>query len=220
MGAVDTGSFLLARAQLINNQRCTLHWESMPGFREEFPSIQVSSELYEIDGNLFTCAGGGAALDMMLTIVETDHGRDLARQVSDLFIHASIRQANEPQRMDVQSRIGLHHQGLIDCVELMEANIEQPLTTQELAEIIGISKRQLERLFRAHMDTTPTHYYQDLRLQASKRLLEQTTLSVLDVALACGFSSAGHFSKRFRLLFGMPPKQARQQIADRVARKS
>lgn len=210
LGAIDTGSYLLARAQLIKDRRCTLHWENMPGFREEFPTITCSSELFEIDDNLFTCAGGDASLDMMLHIIGADHDEALAKRVSELFIHSSIREANEPQRMDVQQRTGLYHQGLVDCVELMEANIEQPLTTQELSEMIGISKRQLERLFRSHLDTTPTSYYQQLRLRAAKRLLEQTTMSVLDVALASGFSSAGHFSKRFRVLYGISPKQVRQ----------
>ncbi len=209
MGALDTGSYLLARAKLIGELRCTLHWENLPGFIEEFPQLKVSSELYEIDGNLFTCAGGDAALDMMLTLIEMEHGRTLAARVSDLFIHSSIRRANEPQRMGITQRTGVFHPGLVDCVELMEANIEQPLTTQELATMIGISKRQLERLFRAHLHTTPTHYYQEIRLQAGLKLLEQTSLTVLEIALASGFASAGHFSKRFRAIYGKSPRDVR-----------
>ena len=115
--------------------------------------------------------------------------------------------------MNVQHRHGVYHKGMVDCIELMEANIEQPLTTQELAECIGISKRQLERLFRAHLQKTPTHYYQSLRLKESKRLLEQTTLSIVEIAVACGFLSAGHFSKRFRLQYGSTPREARENYA-------
>lgn len=213
LGAFDTGSFLLARANLIRNNRCTVHWENIPGFREEFPNLDVSMELFEIDGNLFTCAGGASALDMMLTIIQQDHGNELARKVAELFIHNSIRGGNEPQRMDVLHRHGIYHKGMVDAIELMEANIEQPLTTQELAECVGISKRQLERLFRAHLETTPTHYYQSLRLKESKRLLEQTTLSIVEVAVACGFLSAGHFSKRFRLQYDATPREARDAHA-------
>jgi len=219
LGAVDTGSFLLARANLIKDLRCTLHWENLPGFREEFPSIDVSSELFEIDGNLFTCAGGAAALDMMLSLVREDHGSELARRVTELFVHSSIRASDEPQRMDVQHRHGVYHKGMVDCIELMEANVEQPLTTQELAECIGISKRQLERLFRAHLLTTPTHYYQGLRLKESKRLLEQTTLSIVEIAVACGFLSAGHFAKRFRLQYGSTPREARELYANQRSGK-
>ena len=201
MGAFDTGCFLLARANLIKN-KCTLHWENIPGFREEFPNVEVSTELFEIDGNLFTCAGGAASMDMMLNIIQDDHGNELARRVAELFVNTSIRTGNEPQRMNVQHRHGIYHKGMVDTIELMETNIEQPLTTQELAECVGISKRQLERLFRAHLQSTPTHYYQTLRLKESKRLLEQTTLSIVEVAVACGFLSAGHFTKRFRLQYG------------------
>ena len=212
LGAFDTGCFLLARANLIKN-RCTLHWENIPGFREEFPSIEVSAELFEIDGNLFTCSGGAASLDMMLTIIQEDHGNELARRIAELFVQTSPRQGNEPQRMNVQHRHGIYHKGMVDAIELMEANIEQPLTTQELAECVDISKRQLERLFRAHLQTTPTNYYQTLRLKESKRLLEQTTLSIVEVAVACGFLSAGHFSKRFRLQYGVTPREARENYA-------
>jgi len=213
LGAFDTGCFLLARANLVKDNRCTLHWENIPGFREEFPNLDVSMELYEIDGNLFTCAGGAAALDMMLHIVKQDHGNELASKVAELFIHTSIRGGDEPQRMNVQHRHGIYHPALVDSIELMEANIEQPLTTTELADCVGISKRQLERLFRAHLETTPTHYYQNLRLKQSRRLLEQTTLSIVEVAVACGFQSAGHFSKRFRLQFGETPREARDSYA-------
>lgn len=209
LGALDTGTYLLAQAKLIDKQKCTLHWENLPGFREEFPQLSVSSELFEIDGKLFTCAGGAAALDMMLTIIKADHGRELAAQVAELFIHTGIRRADEPQRMGTAQRTGIFHPGLIDCVELMEANIEQPLSTQELASMINISKRQLERLCRAHLKTTPTAYYQHIRLQAGLRLLEQTSMAVLDIAIACGFASAGHFSKRFRSYYGYTPKQSR-----------
>ncbi len=220
-GAVDTGTFLLARANLIKNQqRCTVHWENSAGFREEFPSIRVTDELFEIDDNLFTCAGGAAALDMMLTLLGGYLGSEMATRVSELFVSSNIRRGNEPQRMNIQHRHGVYHKGMVECIELMEANIEQPLTTQELANCINISKRQLERLFRAHLQTTPTSYYQNLRLKESKRLLEQTTLSVVEVAVACGFLSAGHFSKRFRLMYDCTPRAARENYSNRINTRS
>jgi len=211
MGALDTGSFLLARANLIGSRRCTLHWENMPGFRQEFPQLQVSNELFEIDGNLFTCSGGDAAMDMMLTIVSNDHGHDLASKAAELFLHNTIRHSSDPQRMSVVERDGIFHPKLVTAIELMEANIDTPLRSEELATMVNLSKRQLERLFRAHLDATPTMHYQQIRLRAGHDLLLQTSLSVLEIADACGFSSADHFSKRFRAFFNQSPTDLRQQ---------
>ena len=209
LGALDTGTFLLAQAKLIGNRRCTVHWENLPGFAEAYPKLTVSNELFEIDRGLFTCAGGDAALDMMLSIIETEHGKQLSAQVADLFIHTAIRRTGESQRVSTRDRTGVSHPGLLDCIELMEANMDQPLTSTELATMIGISRRQLERLFRVHLEHSPLHYYQQIRLKAARKLLEQTSMSVTEVASASGFSSTDHFSRRFKLLFGMPPRNIR-----------
>jgi len=203
------GSLLLARAGLLDGCRCTLHWENLPGFVEEFPGIEVSGELFAIDGRRYTCAGGTAALDMLLWLIGQQHGHALATQVSELFIHSAIRQQQQPQRMDLRARTGVCHPRLLECIELMEANVEQPLTLCELAEVTGTSKRQLERLFRRYLHSSPGRYYLQLRLRAGRKLLEQTSLPIIEVACACGFSSAGHFSQRFRALFGQTPRQAR-----------
>ncbi|MGQ7844300.1 GlxA family transcriptional regulator [Granulosicoccus sp. 3-233] len=211
IGALDTGSYLLAQADLIRHRRCTIHWENMPGFREAFPHIAVTSELFEEDEGLFTCAGGTAALDMMLAIIRQDHGSTLALQVADLFISTRIRAATDPQRRSIVERSGIHHAGLVSCIELMEVNLEQPIATSELAEMVGLSSRQLERLFRTYLQTTPTLHYQALRLKAGRELLRQTTLSVMDVATAVGFASADYFSRRFRRQFGCSPTEARRR---------
>ena len=211
MGALDTGSYLLARANIIGSRRCTLHWENMPGFRQEFPQITASNELFEIDGNLFTCSGGDAALDMMLTIVADDHSQELASKAAELFVHSTIRNSNESQRMSVVERDGIFHPKLVSAIELMEANIDTPLRSEELANMVNLSKRQLERLFRSHLNATPTMHYQQIRLRAGHNLLLQTSMSVLEIADACGFSSADHFSKRFRAFFGQSPTELRQR---------
>ncbi len=211
MGALDTGSFLLARANLIGSRRCTLHWECMPGFRQEFPQLKVSNELFEIDGKIFTCSGGDAALDMMLTIVANDHDQALASKVAELFVHTTIRNSSDSQRMSVVERDGIFHPKLVSAIELMEANIDTPLRSEELATMVNLSKRQLERLFRSHLNATPTMHYQQIRLRAGHDLLLQTSLSVLEIADACGFSSADHFSKRFRAYFSQSPTDLRAQ---------
>lgn len=211
IGSLDSGSYLLAQADLIKRRRCTIHWENLPGFREAFPQLTVSSELFEVDDGLFTCAGGTAALDMMLAIVREDHGNALATQVADLFIATDTRESSAPQRRSIVERTGVYHPGVVSCIELMESNLEQPISTAELASMVGISSRQLERLFRAHLRTTPTLYYQKLRLRVGHELLRQTAMSVLEIAAAVGFTSADYFSRRFRVQFGFSPTEARKR---------
>ncbi len=214
LGAMDTGSYLLARASLLKGYRCTIHWENMAGFYQEFPNILLTNKLFEMDRARLTCSGGTAALDMMLHLIQLHHGRELAAAVAEVFIHDDIRRSHHPQRMDLRLRTGISHPRLLDCIALMEANLEQPLSPTELSAAVALSKRQLERLFRNHLETTMARYYLDLRLQRSRRLLSQTSLSITEVAMACGFVSAGHFSVCYRTLFGHPPRQERQLSQD------
>lgn len=213
IGGIDTGPHLLARAGLLRGRRCTIHWENMQAFINEFPDLQASHEIYECDDRRLTCAGGTAAMDMMLYFIEQQRGFELAAGIADVLIHPTIRYGNHPQRMNVEARTGVRHGGLLDCIELMEANLEQPLSPSELASMIGVSKRQLERLFRRHLNITPARYYLTLRLNEAKRLLEQSSMPIIDVAIACGFNSAGHFSYRYRSYFSVSPRQARVQAA-------
>ncbi|MEM6986954.1 MAG: GlxA family transcriptional regulator [Pseudomonadota bacterium] len=210
--AVDTGTYLLARAGVLQGYRCTLHWENIPGFVEEFPDIVVSQELFERDHDRVTCAGGTAAMDMMLAFVQDLHGKELAAEVSEMLIHSAIRLGREPQRMNLRLRTGVSHPALLESIELMEANVEQPLSATELSDAVGISRRQLERLFRRYMETTPSRYYLNLRLHRSMQLLQQTSLPIIEIALACGFATAGHFSQSFRALFDQTPREARRQV--------
>lgn len=213
IGALCTGSHILARAGLLDGHRCTIHWENIPGFVEEFPDIEVTTELFETGVNRFTCSGGTAALDMMLNMIATRHGHDLAAAVSDQFIHDRIRSATDHQRMTLQSRLGVRDNKLISVISQMEANIDEPLSRADLAASVGLSPRQLERLFRKHLDATPKHYYLELRLHRARQLLMQTGMSVLDVALACGFVSASHFSKCYREFFGNTPREDHRAAA-------
>ncbi|MEQ8398326.1 GlxA family transcriptional regulator [Thalassobaculum sp.] len=209
MGALCTGSHLLARAGLLDGRRCTIHWENLGGFTEDFPEIEVSSDLYEIDRDRFTCSGGTAALDMMLHLIGRQHGQTLANQVSEQFIHDRIREPHDHQRMELRARLGVSHPKLISVISEMELNLEEPLSQTDLAERAGLSTRQLERLFRKYLGATPTRYYLTLRLQRARQLLVQTSMSILSVALACGFVSASHFSKCYRECFGRTPRAER-----------
>ncbi|MEK9752275.1 MAG: GlxA family transcriptional regulator, partial [Rhodospirillaceae bacterium] len=191
--------------------RCTIHWENIPAFVEAFPDVEVSSELFTIDRNRYTCAGGTSAIDLMLNLISTQVGAEVAATVSDELMHHRIRDGSEGQRMDLRSRSGIAHPKLLAVVAAMEENIEVPLSCADLAVKVGLSTRQLERLFRTYLGVPPTRYYLRMRLERARFLLRQTSLPIFDVALATGFISASHFSKCFREQFGAPPSGERRR---------
>ena len=214
VGAVSLGSYILARAGLLEGYRCTVHWENLDGFREEFGNLEVTGEVFEVDRNRFTGSGGTAVLDLMLSLIAMAHGRALAVDVAEQFIHTQIRDSREHQRMTPRARFGVSHPKLLHAIGLMEENGEEVLSRAELARKVGVSSRQLERLFQRHLGCTPTRFYLSLRLERARHLLLQTSMSAMEVALACGFVSASHFAKTYREHFGRTPKQDR---ADSVA---
>lgn len=209
VGSVCTGSHILARAGLLNGYRCTIHWENLPGFIENFPDLAVTGDLYTIDRDRFTCAGGTAATDMMLALIAARHGDELARRVSQAMIHEEIRAGNRPQPGPMRE-----HEAVFAAVEHMKANLEEPVTLEQAAARTGQSRRTLERAFQKYLGTSPARYYLSLRLEHGHQLLSQTAMSVTEVALACGFVSPAHFSRRYHERFGVPPR------ADRARRES
>ncbi|MCG8692249.1 MAG: GlxA family transcriptional regulator [Minwuiales bacterium] len=210
IGAISTGSHVLARAGLLDDYRCTVHWEDLAAFRESYPELDVSDEIFEIDRSRFTCSGGTASMDMMLHVISMQHGYDLAAAVAEQFMHERIRDRHDHQRMNLRARLGVAHPKLLAVVSRMEETLEMPLSRAELAHGVGLSTRQLERLFRKYLYRTPTRFYLELRLERARLLLRQTTMSVLDVALACGFVSASHFSKCYREHFQRRPGEERR----------
>ncbi len=213
VGAISTGAYLLAHAGLLDGRPCALHWENLASFREAFPSVTATDEIFVVDGDRFTCSGGTAALDMMLHLVQLQHGRELATAVAEQFIHGPIRDRHAPQRMELRHRIGTTHPRLLAAIRVMEANLEAPLAQDAIARKAGLSRRQLERLFRSSLARTPNRHYLDMRLERARHLLEQTGRSVLDIAIACGFVSASHFTRRFRERFGATPRDLRRPQA-------
>ncbi len=209
IGAICTGSHILARAGLLDGYRCTVHWENLASFTEDFPDIEISAELFEIDRNRFTCAGGTAAIDLMLNVIGRQHGHELAAKVADQFMHERIRDRHDHQRISLPARLGVRHPKLLTVIELMEQHLEEPLSRGALARSALLSTRQLERLFRKYLNRSPARYYLELRLNKARLLLLQTNMSVIDVALACGFVSASHFSKCYRDFFGHTPRKER-----------
>ena len=209
IGAICTGTYVMAAAGLLDGRRCTIHWENVDGLAEEFQYLNITTDLFEIDGNRVTCSGGIASLDMMLNLISHSHGAQLAAEISDQFIHDRIREPTDRQRMELRSRIGVSHPKLLAVVKTMEDNLEEPLPQTTIARETGLSTRQLERLFRKYMNTTPTRYYLNLRLARARLLLRQTSMSILSVALACGFVSASHFSKCYRECYDRTPRAER-----------
>lgn len=213
LGGLCTGPYILARADLLNGYRATIHWQNISSILEEvlFPQTAFVSELFVTDRDRYTCSGGIAPLDLMLSIIRQQQGTDLAEAISEEFIHERIRHGQDAQRHPLRAHLGSRHPRMEDAVRLMENNLEEPLTLDELAYHVGVSRRQLERLFRQYTNTVPTRYYLALRLNRTRELLLQTDKPIIDVAVACGFSSASHFSKCYHDFFGHPPSAERCQ---------
>ena len=212
LGSLCTGGYALTKAGLLNNYRAAIHWEDLSALREEFPRVIISPQLFVIDRDRYTCSGGIAPLDLMLNLIRSNLGDDVAVAISDQFMLERIRDDRDRQHIPLQAQIGACHKTLIKVASLMEANIEEPLSLDELADAVKISRRQIERLFKRHLDSVPTRYYLEIRLRRARELLLMTNMSIMDIAVACGFQSPPHFSKCYRSHFSYPPGQERHRI--------
>jgi len=209
MGALCTGAHTLAEAGLLDGKRATIHWENHDGFSEDFTEVDLTRSVYVIDGNRMTTAGGTASIDLMLAVISQHHGAEVANAVADQQIYTAIRTDRDTQRLSVPTRIGVRHPKLGQVIQAMEAHIEEPVSPSRLAADVGLSTRQLERLFRRYLNRSPKRYYMELRLQKARNLLMQTDMSVINVALACGFTSPSHFSKCYRAHYETTPYRER-----------
>ena len=214
LGATETGCYVLARAGLLNSHSATIHWHCHNAFRERYPAIELNDALFVIDGKRKTCAGGVAGLDMMLEEIRSKNGKELAREVADQLLHSRIRKADMPQK-EVKSR---HQSSMIPALkkafEIMEMNIEKPLTIPQISSQLGFSQRKLERLFNRHFGCSAVAFYRTMRLQEARVLLTHTDMSVLDICIACGFASSSYFSKSYTSLFGVRPRDHRTSWPD------
>ena len=217
MGGVCTAAYSLARAGLLDGKRATIHWENQDSFAEEFEEVNLTKSVFVVDGNRLTTAGGTSSIDLMLKLIADEHGEELANAVADQMIYSSIRTDQDTQRLSVPTRIGVRHPKLSQVIQMMEANIEEPISPSILAKEVGMSTRQLERLFRRYLNRSPKRYYMELRLQKARNLLMQTDMSVINVALACGFASPSHFSKCYRAHYDTTPYRERGSHAARLS---
>ena len=209
LGAIDTGAFVLAQARLLQGQPVTLHWEAQSAFKELFPALKVTQELFEWGERRISCAGGTAAMDMMLALIGKRHGHALAATVSEQFLHGPVRSPSEHQRTELVARFGVHDKKLVQAIQTMQTHLEEVLPLEELAARMGVTRRQMERLFATHLRVSPAAFYLGLRLDRARQLLVQSDLGIMEVALACGFSSASHFARAYRSHFGQRPKDVR-----------
>ena len=205
IGGLCTAAYPMAKAGLLDDKKATIHWENQDSFAEEFLEVELTKTVFVCDGNRYTTAGGTSSIDLLLKIIADEHGEELANAVADQMIYSSIRTDQDTQRLSVPTRIGVRHPKLSKVIQMMEINIEEPISPSILAKDVGMSTRQLERLFRRYLDRSPKRYYMELRLQKARNLLMQTDMSVINVALACGFASPSHFSKCYRAHYDTTP---------------
>lgn len=215
VGGLCTASFALAKAGLLDGKKATIHWENQDSFVEEFEEVNLTKSVFVADGNRLTTAGGTSSIDLFIKMIADEHGEDLANAVADQLIYSSIRTDQDTQRLSIPTRIGVRHPKLSRVIQMMEKNIEEPISPAILAKDVGMSTRQLERLFRKYLIRSPKRYYMELRLQKARNLLMQTDMSVINVALACGFASPSHFSKCYRAHYNTTPYRERGSHASK-----
>ena len=209
IGGISGGPYLMAAAGLLQDRDFTVHWEHAPALMEAFPGLFPRQARYVLDGNRITCGGGVAPLDMMHALISERMGSDFARRVSDWYLHTHVEGSNAPQRASLAERHRVNHPGLLTVLEKMEATIEAPLDRKAMAALAGLSPRHLDRLFSDRMGSSFHGEYRRIRLDHARRLLQQSPLSISEIAFATGFSSAGHFSRTYRMVFGHSPRAQR-----------
>jgi transcriptional regulator GlxA family with amidase domain len=210
IGAVADGAFFLGRAGLLDHCTTTLHWQSQAAFREAFPHLSVASELYIIDGSRFTSAGGIGAFDMMLDLIERQHGSEISAGIAEWFVHSRIRVDADRELLSARLRTGVTDNRVLKAISIMEAKLEDLLSIDDIARQIGISSDTLARLFVASTRLTPAKYYRCLRLRRAQDLLSHSSMKISEIAPACGFEDASGFARAYRDMFGLSPREQRR----------
>ncbi|MBJ7556820.1 GlxA family transcriptional regulator [Marinomonas spartinae] len=212
LGGICTGAYVLAHAGLMNDYQCSIHWECLTALQENYPKVKSNNQLFSIDRNRLTSSGGSAPMDMFLTMIARQHGAKLSNAVSDMFICERIRGESDIQRMPLrQVNNGVScTPKLLDVIQLMENNLEEPIELDEMAVFVGVSRRQIERMFHKYLDCSPSRYYLRLRLDRARQLLKQSSMSIVEISTACGFISTPHFSRCYRKHLGVSPRDDRK----------
>lgn len=212
MGAICSAAYVLARAGFLDGVKTAIHWEYHDLFAEEFPEVDLVRSIFVANQKYITASGGTAAADLMLHLIARQHGNDLSTAVADQMCYNAVREGTAAQRVSIQSRHGMRNDHLARAIAIVEARMEDPLAPCELADLLGISTRQLERLFGRYLNTSPKRYITEMRLHRARNLIVQSEQSITEIAMACGFNSTSHFSKVFRSHYGISPLAQRTTL--------
>ena len=209
VGSISDGAYVVADAGLFNTVRSTIHWKCQSPYRERFPNLDVRTSIMEIDRNRFSCAGGTASLDLMLYFIAREKDNEFVGRIADNYFHDVVRNDEQLQPMASRYRFAARNHIISDALLIMDSELETPSPISSIAERLNVSHRQLNRLFKRYLETSPGQYYREIRLARAARLLRQTELSSGEIALGCGFQSSSHLSKYFKTRFGVTPHQYR-----------
>lgn len=210
VAGLSTGAYAMASAGLLIGKKATVHWELQDIFAEQFPSTELTQMSFEIDRNRITTAGGTSSVDMCLAIISSEFGEELAAAVAEQLLYSEIRDDKLTKRLSLKARFGSTNSKVNRAIEIIEEHLEEPINMSLLAEDVGLSLRQLERLFKQFVNRSPKQFQSELRLRKAQLLLQQSDLKLIDIAMICGFSSAGHFSKRYKQYYNEPPSRERK----------
>jgi transcriptional regulator GlxA family with amidase domain len=210
-GGLGAAVLWLAESGLMEGVRIALPWALYAEAGDVADRAILTPHLYDLDGRHLSCCGGAASIDFALTLVEALYGATVQAAIKEALCVERVRGPEERQRVALQARFGALQPKLSEAVTLMETNIEEPLSTDDIANLVGLSRRQLERLFKQYLGSLPSRYYLELRLRRARQLLLETNHSIVQVGLMCGFSSGSHFSTAFGSLFGNTPREERQR---------
>lgn len=219
VASLCTGAYVLAQAGLLNDRRCVIHWENFPSFAEQFRNASVRPALFEIDGDVITCAGGAASFDLMLHLLRERHGDKIVTAVCDRALVDRVRSAKDPQRLMLTPQASHYHHAVETLIERMHDSLSDPVPVDELMAGLGLTRRQIERLFQSKLRISPARYYMNLRLDRARLLLVHSSKPIVEIALACGFSSASHFAKAYRDAYGISPQALRKSERQAAARE-
>ncbi len=211
LGGIASGGYLLAEAGLLRGRKASIHWWGIQQLQQQFPNVMISNDVFSLDSDRFTCKGGTAALDMMLMLIGRQQGAEMGEALAQYFVRERVGGDKSSSRKLLSEHEREEQPKLAEAIVLMEANIEEPLTADDIARHVGISRRQLERLFKKYLDSVPSRYYLQIRLDHGRRLLHNRSVSIADIALTCGFSSGAHFSTAYRNLYGLAPSEERNR---------
>lgn len=209
LGGISSGGYLLAEAGLLKGRKASIHWLGAHQLKTQFANVNISNDIFSLDSNRFTCKGGTAALDMMLMLVGRQQGADIGEAIAQYFVRERVGGDESSQRKLLSVHERDEQPKLAEAIDLMEANIEEPLTADDIAHHVAISRRQLERIYKKYLDSVPSKYYLQIRLDHGRSLLHNRSASISDIALLCGFSSGAHFSTAYRNLYGLTPSEER-----------